>query len=80
MIIPVWESTPQPEENFDVQQSVVPKMQYRRLLIKAPSLQDLEKIALNLRRAGVPENAALEFSQWNAPSTNWYVHASWVEE
>lgn len=79
MIIEVWGNREQPQENLDVQSSVLPATEFRRIKVEAPTLKTLVDIYKTLQAAGVPDNAKLEFSRWNVPETTWYVHASWSE-
>ena len=79
MIIPVWEDSPHPESNFEIQEALYPKTHYRRMLIQDPTVDDLKEVGELLIKSGVPATASITFSQWNVPDTNWYVHAHWED-
>jgi len=78
MIVPAWEGFEQISESMGVQESQIPKINYVRMLLINPSVADLSKCQKVLEDKGVPSNANIEFSRWNNPPNNWYVHASWV--
>ena len=79
MIIPIWESHESPKENLEIQESNIPAIQYRRMILQSPTVNDLSIVKEKMLEAGIPENAEISFSQWNTPSTNWYIYASWSE-
>lgn len=77
MFVPVW--TDQTKNNFELQDAKTPAIQWRRMMLKSPTVEDLKTAYEKLMEEDIPKDATIEFVRWNAPDTNWYIHVSWQE-